>query len=383
MSDNFMKDTTRSIMTVLLTIAATLPVMALSPGDAVVPDAVGKADFVTGAAPERWEPGKVYVFECWATWCGPCVAAIPHMDGLFDKYHEKGLEVFGMNVFEDGREKAAAFVKKKGKGMSYPVAYVGKGGVFERDWLETTGIKSIPYAFVVKDGKFLFGIHPASLKEEMIEALLAGGEREEKLLKQFRTAESSKEEVEKLVAEFPGAMEKGDDKAAEEVLKKIAELDPNHMLLNHFRCTLNAKRRNWDGVLECLRDKSDPLGQRMASMSVMQMSEMGAEALPAKVLEAVVDNLGDRAGEEKQEMGPFEQIILARALWQLDRRDEAKVVAQATTTLGMGLIPESVLRGFAESFEKGKPQTFVEFLGAVREAAAKAKEPGESAGGEK
>ena len=32
-----------------------------------------------------------------------------------------------------GKDKVAEFVKTKGDGMSYPVAYTGKGGVFETE----------------------------------------------------------------------------------------------------------------------------------------------------------------------------------------------------------------------------------------------------------
>lgn len=370
MNNKIMKNTPRVLITALLAIAAALPVMALSPGDAVVPDAVGKADFVTGAAPERWVPGKVYVFECWATWCGPCVAAIPHMDKLFDKYHEQGLEVFGMNVFEDGREKAAAFAKKKGKGMSYPVAYVGKGGVFERDWLETTGIKSIPYAFVVKDGKFLFGIHPASLKEEMVEALLAGGEREEALLKRLRKAEGSKEEIAVLSGKFSEAME-GDEGKAEEILGQIEGLDPDYAMLGYMRCLLAAKRKQWEAVAALLRGDGDAMMKRAAAMMVVEMiAGAGAgDAEAVKALEAAVESLGDEPGEERQAMGPFEKVALAQGLWKLGRKDEAKVAAKAVTGMGMGVIPEAALKGFAESYEKGEPQTFSEFMGKMREAA--------------
>ena len=35
---------------------------------------------------ERWETGKVYVVEFWATWCGPCKVSIPHLN----KLHQRG-----------------------------------------------------------------------------------------------------------------------------------------------------------------------------------------------------------------------------------------------------------------------------------------------------
>lgn len=50
-----------------------------------------------------------------------------------------GLVVSGINVWEDGRDKVAEFVKNKGDGMSYNVAYTGKGGAFETEWLNLAG----------------------------------------------------------------------------------------------------------------------------------------------------------------------------------------------------------------------------------------------------
>ena len=38
--------------------------------------------------------GKVVLVDFWATWCGPCVASLPHIQELYNKYHDKGFEVF-------------------------------------------------------------------------------------------------------------------------------------------------------------------------------------------------------------------------------------------------------------------------------------------------
>ena len=51
--------------------------------------------------------GKVVLIDFWATWCGPCLADIPKLKKLYDKYKVEGFEVFGMNAETIGDEDAS------------------------------------------------------------------------------------------------------------------------------------------------------------------------------------------------------------------------------------------------------------------------------------
>jgi thiol:disulfide interchange protein len=61
--------------------------------------------------------GKVLLIDFWATWCVPCAKEIPILNSLDKDYKDKGVEVIGIAMDEDGPSKVKPFVK------SHPMDY--------------------------------------------------------------------------------------------------------------------------------------------------------------------------------------------------------------------------------------------------------------------
>jgi thiol-disulfide isomerase/thioredoxin len=159
--------------------------------------------WLNGEPVKQLEKGTVYIIECWATWCGPCRASIPHVSELQAKHKEKGLVVIGLNVWERDTAAVEPFVKKMGDKMAYRVALdevdkPGEAGKSARDWLVAAGQEGIPCAFVVdKQSKIAWIGHPMDGMDEVVAGVLAGTFDPKALEEQRAAAAGLQEKIQK------------------------------------------------------------------------------------------------------------------------------------------------------------------------------------------
>lgn len=89
--------------------------------------------------------GKVILLDFWATWCGPCKAAAPTMNSLYQKYKAKGLQVVGVNI-TDKKPAISKYVAEHK--YTYPFVYDSDA------FAKALGVGPIPtFVLVDKTGK--------------------------------------------------------------------------------------------------------------------------------------------------------------------------------------------------------------------------------------
>lgn len=113
--------------------------------------------------------GKVVLVDFWATWCGPCNIEIPWFREFESRYKDRGFEVLGVSMDENGWKAVTPYAKRKK--MNYQLVLA--------DELTTQlygGIQALPTAFIVdREGRIAavhVGLSARNEIEDAIEQLL-------------------------------------------------------------------------------------------------------------------------------------------------------------------------------------------------------------------
>jgi thiol-disulfide isomerase/thioredoxin len=192
------------------------PAASLKVGD---PAPKLKADkWLQGDEVKEFAKDKVYVVEFWATWCGPCIAIMPHVAEMQAEYKDKGVTFIGYTAKDpnNDKEKVIAFVTKRGPKLGYTFAYADERDTYDA-WMKAAGQGGIPCTFVVdKAGKIAYIGHPMYL--DLVMPKVVAGTWNEEDMKSLEAAQNEMNEVFKALG--------GPD--AEAGLKALADMEAKY-----------------------------------------------------------------------------------------------------------------------------------------------------------
>lgn len=95
--------------------------------------------------------GKYVLIDFWASWCGPCRMENPNVVRMYDKFKDKGFDIYGVSLDDNEKSWKAAITKDNLKWQHGSELKKWNSGV-----AQTYGVNAIPATFLIdKDGKII------------------------------------------------------------------------------------------------------------------------------------------------------------------------------------------------------------------------------------
>jgi thiol-disulfide isomerase/thioredoxin len=100
--------------------------------------------------------GKYVLIQFWGSWCGPCRAENPLLVELYNKYHNRGFEIFSIGVEQNAQAWQRAIARD---GLTWPY-HTADMKRFDGELAKMFNIHSIPSTFLVDPMGWIIRVNP-------------------------------------------------------------------------------------------------------------------------------------------------------------------------------------------------------------------------------
>jgi thiol-disulfide isomerase/thioredoxin len=347
---------------VTLTIAVLMVMTDVSQAELMVGDKAPKLQtgkWIQGHSVSGFDSNHVYIVEFWATWCGPCVQSIPHLNELWQRFKDKGVIIIGQDVW-DSDSAVAPFVKKMGTNMTYRVALDDKssdsdGFMSSTWWKRAVNHHGIPTAFIInRDGVIAWIGHPMGLNEEVLDEIVSGRQDLVKATADYRKDFATDMQFQALQGTLNSSIKQKKWDDAQSALNKICLLIPR--MTNSFslqRLEILLGRKNLAEAIQF----ADAIGNSHSTNDYWQNElawTIAASELPVQRCLALAETLAGRAVDLTKGTQSDSLDTLARVQFMLGKKPEAIATEEKAVSVEQNPGEKGNLEKTLASYRDGK-----------------------------